>query len=83
MTVKFSELSEGDLINHDGEVINKRQAMELIKSGNQRSALYTVSDNWVDQALKSAWRDSVEEVDDDVYTAPDPDAELIEVDRLD
>jgi hypothetical protein len=82
MTVKFSDLRVGTMINHDGEVITKEQAIELIKSGQQRTELWTVSPNWIQQALKSAWRDTVEEVEDENYTALDLDSELIEIDRL-
>jgi hypothetical protein len=82
MTVKFSDLRLGALINHDGEVITKEQAIKIIKLGQQRTELRTVSPNWIQQALKSAWRDTLEEVEDENYTAPDPDSELIEIDRL-
>lgn len=49
-TVKFSSLHPGNFINFDGEIITKEQAEALIKSG-ARPTLYTVSDQYIQEAL--------------------------------
>jgi hypothetical protein len=78
--MKWSQLRQGDLIEHNGEIINQTQALKLIRSGEQKTEFKTVTPEFKDSIMKQAFRDYVELVDDKGnYSAPN-NGEVIEID---
>jgi hypothetical protein len=70
-TVKLSDLRPCSYINYNGEIISKEQAETMIAEG-QKPVLYTVSDEWIEEALVETSRElkSGEPISE-TYSAPD------------
>ncbi|EPD80470.1 MULTISPECIES: hypothetical protein [unclassified Paenibacillus] len=52
MTIEFSKLHEDQLIEHDGWIISKQEAEELILSGSVKTELYTVEQICIEAILQ-------------------------------
>ncbi|MEZ2660518.1 hypothetical protein [Aneurinibacillus aneurinilyticus] len=66
--IKFSELREGQYVEHDGEIITKDKALEIFKLGTDKP-MYTVTQDFISSILKQVYKDGVNGVDKEVYTA--------------
>jgi hypothetical protein len=77
--MKFSQLRQGEYIEHNGEIITQSAALELIRTGEQITEFKTVTPEFKQSVLKQSFRDFLELVDSESVTAIN-DGEIIEID---
>ncbi len=81
-SLKLSELRQYQRLNYNGEIYTKEQVSALIERGDYHPSqpLMTVSDEYIQRALKDTYEKHCRGEEDRDFCEPDPDARLVEVD---
>ncbi|AKC02630.1 hypothetical protein CPT_Stills2 [Bacillus phage Stills] len=69
--VKLSELKDYAFIGHDGEVITKEKALELLKQG-KAGAMVAVSDEYIQDVLTKIYNDVNVGIEKEMYSSDVP-----------
>lgn len=69
--VKLSELKEYAYIGHEGEVITKAKALELLMKG-EAGAMVAVNDEYIQDVLTQIYNDVNEGIDKELYSSKLP-----------